>query len=436
VFGDRRLNDCLDRLAGSHLQASQALASGIHAVPDASSSFASTMAGYRFLRNARVTLPALARVLIEEVRPEVETACDQYALLVHDWSQLMYPNHQRKKDRVMLSSKHEPEGYEILAGLLVSDRDGLPLAPVSLELRASDGVHSTRSAKPHPAESPLDALQPVMEHLEREKFARPLVHVIDAEADSVGHYRDWSRAGLLFLVRADDRIVTCEGQEQRCSAIQQRLREQRAFHHTRVIRYRGKKAEQWVAEVPVQLTRAAQRNRPGVGDRSRIPGSPLSLRLVIVEVRDAENNVLATWYLLSNVPAEVEAARIALWYYWRWSIESFFKLLKTAGMNLESWQQTTAAAIARRLLVAGMACVTVWRLARSTHPQADRARRLLVRLSGRQMKRGRPFTLPAMLAGMWTLLAMLETLEHYSLDEIKQLAELCLPNYSTPPPER
>jgi len=27
------------------------------------------------------------------------------------------------------------------------------------------------------------------------------------------------------------------------------------------------------------------------------------------------------WYLLSNVPVDVDADTIALWYYWRWSIE-------------------------------------------------------------------------------------------------------------------
>ena len=55
--------------------------------------------------------------------------------------------------------------------------------------------------------------------------------------------------------------------------------------------------------------------------RRRIAGSPLNLRLIISEVRVARGRVLAVWYLLTNVPAEVDAATIALWYYWRWRIE-------------------------------------------------------------------------------------------------------------------
>jgi hypothetical protein len=283
--------------------------------------------------------------------------------------------------------------------------------------------------------SPLDELDPAMRYVEEQDLGRPLVHVIDAQADSVWHYRQWAPCSQrLFLVRSDDRIVELTGSEQRVSAIRQTLRQQGAFRHTRSVLYHGREAQQWIAEVAVRLTRPAWRNRPGNNDRRRIPGPPLDLRLVISEVRDAAGNVLAIWYLLTNVSSDVDSATIALWYYWRWSIESYFKLLKSAGMNLEGWQQQTVAAIARRLLVASMACVTVWRLSRSAHPQAERAREVLVRLSGRQMKHGRKFTLPALLAGLWTLLAMFEILETYSIDDLHKLAELCVPFPRANPP--
>jgi len=51
--------------------------------------------------------------------------------------------------------------------------------------------------------------------------------------------------------------------------------------------------------------------------------------------------------------------------------QSFFKLLKSAGHQVEHWQQETAEAIAKRLLVATMACVVVWQLARSAEPEAS-----------------------------------------------------------------
>jgi hypothetical protein len=150
----------------------------------------------------------------------------------------------------------------------------------------------------------------------------------------------------------------------------------------------------------------------------------LPLRLVLAEVRSPSGEVLAIWRLLTNLPTEVDASTVALWYYWRWSIEKYFKLLKNAGMNVEGWQQESAHAIAARLLVASMACVTVWRLARSSHPQAENVRRFLVRLSGRQMKRSHTWTMPAMLAGLWNLLAMLDVLNQYTPAELRELANI------------
>jgi hypothetical protein len=406
-------------LVTAHLQASQTLAAGIHAMPDVASSFAATIGAHRFLNNQRVSLRSLAQPLLTLGRAEAASACDRFVLVVHDWSQLMYPEHHLKLDRVALSSKRVPEGYELQTALLVSDRDGVPLAPAVMSLRGADGVHCSRSARVRPAASPLDELDPTMRYVERQNLGRPLVHIIDAEADSVGHFRQWAtQPGRYFVVRGDDRLVQHAGQEQRCSTIRQTLAEAGAFRFTREISYHGRPAQQWVACATVRLTRPAQRNRPGRGDRRRIPGPPLELRLILVEARDDQGAILAIWYLLTNVPAEVEASTVALWYYWRWSIESYFKLLKSAGMQVEAWQQTTAAAIARRLLVASMACITVWRLARSTHPQAEHARRLLVRLSGRQMKYGRTHTLPALLAGLWVLLAMIDTVEHHSLTDL------------------
>ena len=130
------------------------------------------------------------------------------------------------------------------------------------------------------------------------------------------------------------------------------------------------------------------------------------------------------------MPAElVDASEIALWYYWRWRIESFFKLLKSHGQQLEHWQQETGAAIARRLLVAAMACVVVQTLERQQTPEADEIKSVLVRLSGRSMKHGVKCTTPALLAGYMVLLSISDLLEHtdYDLRKIKALAANALP---------
>lgn len=418
------------RLVEGHLSPAQRLACGIRAVPGVSTSLAATQAAYRFFNNPRIRLSTLADPLIEMGREGVKTACDRYVLAVHDWSSLKIRRHASPTDRL-------PEGerrgdYELYTTLLVGDRNGDPLAPVALSLFAGDGVHCSRSFDVRPALSPLDEVEPVMRFVDWRRLDKPAVHIIDAQADSVAHYRRWSsRPGTLFLVRADDRVVEQAGNELRCSALRARCREQNAFHHARDVTYQGQAAQQWVAEAAVRLTRSACQKRGG--KRTWIPGPPLDLRLTIAEVRTPDGQELAVWYLLTNAPSDVDASTVALWYYWRWRVESYFKLLKTAGLDLEQWGQESAAAVARRLLVASMACVVVWNIARSQHPQADQARQLLVQLSGRQMAYGKRFTEPALLAGLWMLLVMLHTLETYNLEQLQQIASLVLPNYRDGP---
>jgi hypothetical protein len=325
------------------------------------------------------------------------------------------------------------DGYKLYSCLLVGDRAGDALAPVALELHAADGVHSTQTIQVRPAQSPLDELDPIMSFVERQAFSKPVVHIIDAEADSVAHYRLWStRPGRQYLVRADDRLVEYQGQEMRCAAVQKSRQEQGGFVFSRSVQYHGRPARQYVAEAEVRLTRPGQQNRAN-GSKARVSGPPLSLRLVISEVRSETGEVLATWYLLTNISPDVPASSVALWYYWRWRVESFFKLLKSAGLNLEDWRQESAGAIARRLLVASMACVIVWQLARNTAPEAEETRRFLVRLSGRQMARGKSFTEPALLAGLWMLLNLQSVLETYDEATLRRMIALALPDIRAAP---
>ena len=151
-------------------------------------------------------------------------------------------------------------------------------------------------------------------------------------------------------------------------------------------------------------------------------GPPLTMRLILTRIVGEQGQELAQWYLLSNVPAELaDAAKLARCYYWRWRIETYFKLLKSHGFQLEDWLQETGAAIARRIMVVSMAAVTVWHLMADESLPAQELKQVLIGLSGRQMKRKQPFTAPALLAGLWSLLSMLDTLERYDVAGLKAL---------------
>ena len=128
------------------------------------------------------------------------------------------------------------------------------------------------------------------------------------------------------------------------------------------------------------------------GKRFQVAGRALTLRYIVVQLREGKGKVLAQWMLLTNAPKRVTAEHLAHCYYWRWRIESYFKLLKSHGQQLEQWQQETGPAVARRLLVASMACVVVWQLQADDSQEAKELKRILIRLSGRQMKRNDPHT--------------------------------------------
>jgi hypothetical protein len=422
-----RLQRRYEQLVKQHLATTDEIAAGLRVLPETSGSFAAAQAAWRFYANPRVSLPELMEPLLTEVRAASASACDQFVLAVHDWSGLNYNDHGRKPDRVRLT-KGQYRGYELQAVLAVSDRTGRPLAPLYHGVRAADGVHSTRSAERLPARSHLDELSLTVRHVEGLGLGKRLVHVIDCEADSVLHLRRFQRNQFAFVIRADTvRRVLFEGRDLLLREVLSRLRGQ--FHFSRAVEFKAQPASQYVTEAVVTLHRQAKLHRRRNGRRYRryVPGQPLTVRLIVSEVRDEGGRVLARWLLWTNL-VEVSAATVALWYYWRWRVESYFKLLKRAGHHVEQWQQASAEAVARRLLVAAQACLVVWALARSEAPEAEPVRAFLVRLSGRLMRRDKSFTEPALLAGLWVLLALLDALERYSVEEIKGMAALILPS--------
>lgn len=403
------------------------LASGLTALPRAGLSFASTQAMWRFLNNDAVTLPTLAEPLREAALRALSPSPAPVVLVMHDWSMINYGGHTSKTDR--LRRTHAADlGYELAVALLVDAADGAPLGPMELRLRTAVGVLSTRPGGARVHSAHVEELADAMAASRAWGLDRTPVHIVDREADSVGHYRDWDAAGQLFLVRADDaRIVRRDGLERPLPGLVEDLHAEGAFADVPgAVEGPGGVGRLRVAEAAVVLDRPARRT---IGGRKReVAGVALGLRLVVSEVVGPDGGRLARWLLLTNAPSEHDAATIARWYAWRWRIESYFKLLKSAGQEIERWEQESGAAIARRLLIASMACLTVWSLRREPGPGAAEVRRLLVRLSGRQMKWGVESTAPALLAGLEKLLAMLDVLEEYTPAQLRKLVRDHLPH--------
>ena len=412
-----------------HVRGAQALAAGIAALPDTRSSASYTQAAWRFLNNPRVTLPELARPLLSAAGPLLDEHCEGYGLVMHDWSRVNFGGHASKVDRRQMTHKTDV-GYELQSSVLVSDVSGKPRAPVVHNLVNDTQVYSTMHKRPRPCEKHLDELSARLDWIDARGWNKPLIHIVDREADSVAHWREWSAQGRCFLIRAKNApAVYFEGQQVKPIDLAERLTYQRAGD----VLYKGRPACQSVAEVRVVITRKAKPAQKVDGKRvAPIAGKPLALRLVVSRIHDAQGKLLAQWLLLTNAPDAVDAQTIARWYYYRWQIESMFKLLKGAGQQMEDWLQDDAMAIAKRLVVASCACVLVWQLAAATSPQALEIQDFLVRISGRQTKRTKPVTAPALLNGLWLLLSTLTLLEHYDIDQLKQYAQFVFPNRHGP----
>jgi hypothetical protein len=383
---------------------------------------AAAQAAWRFTTDRRVTPVKLAAPLHPRARAAYPGPSRPYARAGNDWSLPTYSSHPSKADQTDLH--HPGTGYQLAAVLVVDTAAGDPIVPPELRLRAAGAVHSSTGPAPRPDVARLDLVRASMGAAAGLGRRCRLVHAIDQGADSVWHLRDGHAGGHRFLVRVDgQRRARWRGLSRRLPEVGAALRRGNAFRWERPPDYRGPQARQSVAVTTVVLDRPAQRHRArgGPHDRRRVPGEALRLRLVVSRVHDAGGNRLAGWLLLANVRG-VAAAVVALWYYWRRRVESFFKLVQSAGLQLESWQQRTAAAIHKRLPVAARACAVAWAAARRPGEGGRRLRSRLVRRGGRQVKASAGWTWPALRAGAGVLLVIEEVLEQPGL--LQQIAEL------------
>ncbi len=409
-----------EQLVKEHTNSTETLAAGLRALPkESKSSFASTQAAWRFYQNKNVSLEKLSEPLLDAAHEGVSSHCTQYALCVHDWSRLNYRKHTSKEDRYQITHKTDV-GYDLQSSLLISADTGKPIAPVAQRLVTADMSHATYPTEENsPIKSHLDEVTDCMKWLEAQEFKKPLIHIIDREADSIGHIRQWEKNKIRWLTRSRvSSRIEYEGKSMRCENVAEQLH----FTRVRKVNYKGKLHWQWIAETPICITRQAKPSQKKQ-KKPAVSGVPVNARLVVSRIQSDSGEILANWLLISNV-MDVKAEEIALWYYWRWQIESWFKLLKRAGHDLESWQQESGSAIAKRLLVASMACVVVWEIASAKGESAEAFRDFLIRLSGRQMKYKVRYTNTALLAGLWSFLSMLEVLQTWSAEQLEEMKEM------------
>ena len=151
-----RLTRRYQQLVRSHMVTSDLLSPGVKSSLKSNKAFSETQAAWRFFNNERCALRELIKPILKHAVTQSEE-CNSYALLVHDWSGLIYKKHESKQDRFGVHNKQEL-GYELQASLLLNDENGGPIAPVALNVLTAEKVLSTYSSDANRADTHLEEL--------------------------------------------------------------------------------------------------------------------------------------------------------------------------------------------------------------------------------------------------------------------------------------
>ena len=409
----------------SYISAKQRATNGLKLLLGESDSFSQVQASWRFLNNDNVTVEGLFEPIKESVKEEIEKHCKEYVLAMSDWSHLDYKKHTSKKELGCKKKKDKGKqlGYDLQTTIAVSDNSGEPIVPLVHNLKTSKKVYSTYDDNIDIKKTHLEELASRTEAIRNDlDIDKKIVHIVDRESDSVAFMRELDKNKELFLLRVKKTSRVFYLKEEKSYKQGELANKLGLGKLVKTIKYQKKRVKIYVNSCEVEVRRDATKmtiNKDGKRKYTKIEGKAVKVRFIVERLVDEENNVVAEWLLLSNIlDTKVSAQTLATWYYYRWKIESYFKLLKSSGFNLEEWQQKEPIALFKRLLVVSLSCLFVWKLANDSSRNAKEIRDFLVLLSGRIIEKGKEFTLPALLAGLESYLQMMDVMLLFSHEEL------------------
>jgi len=393
--------------------------------------FSQAQGAWRFYNNPNVDVESLNQPIIDTGVQEINQRCKEYVLIAYDWSHLDYRGHHAKEDCIKykrsISGDRQSKGYDFQSSLAISDVTGEPITPLIQNLKTDNQIHSTYKDNIDMSKTHLEELDERSQYVQNHfNIKKKIVDIIDREADSIALFRAYDKTDRFYIIRAKGRY-TLYYKEQRYSQ-KDLAKDLDLGKYVKSIIYKNKDVKIYVNEIDVVIKRDSYekvKKVDGSIGRKKVRGNHVKSRFIVEKLVNEKQEVVATWILLSNLKDDVPSEQIALWYYYRWNIESYFKLLKSSGFNLEKWQQRDSLALFKRLLIVSYACVLVWKIANSNHINSDKIRDFLVKLSGRLVEKKKKFTSSALLAGLWSFFLSMDILEMYEIEELLSIqAEL------------
>lgn len=348
-LGDDRLNRRLGLLADG--LAKQPGQSFPKALDDAE-----LEAAYRFFGNDKVTPEA---ILAPHFRQSAKRAAElEYALLIHDTTQFEFPG----------ESKRPGLGRLIRPGLgffghftLATTADGTrrPLGLLALET-----VFRLDRPKPKAERKGTDnrgessRWRNCVEDAEALLAGRTkAIHVMDREADSYDVLATLSERGHLFVIRSfQNRLLADDATRLRDEVRAARTSLRREVPLSPRPQIKGPKGKRHparrvrVAKLSFAATSVAI---PRTGDTRAAVSASISLGVIhVFERKPPPGEPPVEWFLLTNLPIDSPAALAFAvdCYRGRWTIEEFFKALKT-GCQYERRQLETAERLLNALAI-------------------------------------------------------------------------------------
>jgi hypothetical protein len=333
-------------------------------IPQATGSWAGSMAAYRFFDNA-----AVDRVrLVEAMAAVTARRCREMGpvVVIQDTTSLDYTHHPHTIGLGMLDNEHA-RGLLVHTSMAVSDA-GVPLGVVAQDVWAREN-HPERSEDwrhqvPIEAKESVKWLDGLRQSQARLEGCGRVVTVADREADVFEVFGLAQELDGDWVIRARHDRVVADGLGHLVATVESVLAgEETTVTVTCAGGHRTRRARTQVRWTQVQIVPPEERAKkdiaawwaahPTIEHRVSVPLTPVRVGVVLVtEVDPPSGEPALRWLLLTSLPVETDAdaLRCVRYYQMRWLIERFHFVLKS-GCRIERLQLADAVALGRALAV-------------------------------------------------------------------------------------
>ena len=314
----------------------------------------------RFLHNGSVTPEEM---VCQAVTGTAARVADRNIVVVQDTSELVLGGRRARDNGFGPVGKGAALGGVLLhAALALEAESGALLGLADAKIWNREGKLKHRRSRATADKESQRWLDTTMRAGEMLASARSITCVSDRESDIYEHFSARPSNVHLIVRACQDRLIDAEATDTSTLLFGfiDSIPEQGRFS-VEISAAPGRKAR--VAELAVRFTPVALR-KPVHGAR----GLPATVNVTVVDVREIPappyGSVPVHWRLLTtyDVSSVDEARRVVGLYRLRWTIEEYFRTLKTAGFDIEDADLSDPHAMMNLVVAACIAAVTVMQL--------------------------------------------------------------------------